>query len=660
MHLLNLGILAHVDAGKTSLTERLLHTVGIIDEIGSVDDGSTQTDSLALERQRGITIKSAVVSFAIDDVTVNLIDTPGHPDFIAEVERVLSVLDGAVLVISAVEGVQAQTRVLMRTLRRLRIPTLIFVNKIDRRGADPDRVLRSISERLTPAIVPMGRADALGTRDARATPHTGATAGMLDVLSARDDALLTSYVEDDTVSYGQLRAALAEQTRQTLVHPVFFGSAITGAGVGALTSGIKDLLPAAEGKAEGPVSGTVFKVERGPAGEKIAYARMFSGTVRTRDRLTFGDREEGKVTAISVFGHGSAARETSLAAGRIGKLWGLGGVRIGDTFGVSPNSDRGRHHFSPPTLETVVLPCRAEDKGALYLALTQLAEQDPLINLRQDETRQEISVSLYGEVQKEVIQATLADEFGLDVGFRETTTICVERPASSGVAVEFNGKDPNPFLATVGLRIDPAPVGSGVEFRLEVELGAMPYAFFKAVEDTVKETLGQGIHGWQVTDCTVTMTHSGYSPRQSHAHQGFDKSMSSTGADFRGLTPLVLMEALRQAGTQVYEPMHRFGLEAPADTLGALLPVLAKLRATPQTTETRGTSCLLEGAIPAAQVHELEQQLPGLTRGEGELESAFDHYAPVARGTVPERPRTDHNPLNRKEYLLNVTRRISG
>src|SRR5712692_1172048 len=160
---LNLGILAHVDAGKTTLTERLLYTAGVIDEIGSVDDGTTQTDSLALERQRGITVKSAVVAFAIDDVTVNLIDTPGHPDFIAEVERVLSVLDGAVLVISAVEGVQPQTRLLMRALQQLRIPTLLFVNKIDRPGASDERVLQTISERLTPAIVPVGSAHGLGT-----------------------------------------------------------------------------------------------------------------------------------------------------------------------------------------------------------------------------------------------------------------------------------------------------------------------------------------------------------------------------------------------------------------------------------------------------------------------------------------------------------------
>src|SRR5207302_8721199 len=155
MRTLNLGIVAHVDAGKTTLTERLLYAAGVIDEIGSVDKGTTQTDSLPLEQQRGITIKSAVVSFEIDDVNVNLIDTPGHPDFIAEVERVLSVLDGAVLVVSAVEGVQAQTRVLMRALQRLRIPVLFFVNKIDRGGASYERVLQGISEKLTPAIVPM-------------------------------------------------------------------------------------------------------------------------------------------------------------------------------------------------------------------------------------------------------------------------------------------------------------------------------------------------------------------------------------------------------------------------------------------------------------------------------------------------------------------------
>ncbi|MFF7315069.1 GTP-binding protein [Streptomyces sp. NPDC008137] len=656
MHVLNLGILAHVDAGKTSLTERLLHSAGVIDEIGSVDDGNTRTDTLALERRRGITIKSAVVSFPLTGVTVNLIDTPGHPDFIAEVERVLGVLDGVVLVVSAVEGVQAQTRVLMRTLQRLRIPTLLFVNKIDRRGARYEEVLRALSARLTPAIVPMGTATGLGTRRARFTPGLGSAA--LDVLAGHDDTLLSAYVEN-TVTDALLHASLTARTREALVHPVFFGSAATGAGVDALLTGIEELLPPADGDADGPVSGTVFKVERGPAGEKAAYARLFSGTLRTRDRIPFGtDGAEGRITAISVFGQGTDTRGDAVVAGQIARLWGLGDIRIGDAIGEPRKAYE--HFFAPPTLETVVVPGPDVSGGALHLALTQLAEQDPLIGLRHDERRQETSVSLYGEVQKEVIQATLAEEYGLGVTFRETTPLCVERLVGTGQAVEFNKKDANPFLATVGLRVDPAPVGSGVEFRLEVELGAMPYAFFKAVEDTVRETLDQGPHGWRIPDCVVTMTHSGYSPRQSHAHQGFDKSMSSTGADFRGLTPLVLVEALRRAGTRVHEPVHRFRVEAPADTLGALLPVLAALGAVPRTTETRGPGCVLAGTVPAARVHELEQRLPGLTRGEGELESVFDHYAPVTHGTVPRRPRTDHNPLNRKEYLLNVARRMAG
>jgi len=463
------------------------------------------------------------------------------------------------------------------------------------------------------------------------------------------------------MSHTTVRAALTTQTRHSLVHPVYFGSAITGAGVTSLVTGIKELLPPADGDPDGPLSGTVFKVERGPAGEKVAYARLFSGTLRTRDRVPVGPgevRSEGRITGISVFDHGTDVTQDAVTAGRIARLWGLTGIRIGDALGEPGKVYE--HHFAPPTLETVVVPGPGTDRRSLHVALTQLAEQDPLIGLRHDEVRQETSVSLYGEVQKEVVQATLADEFGLAVGFRETTAICIERPVGSGTAAEVIKKDANPFLATVGLRVDPAPIGSGIGFGLEVELGSMPYAFFKAVEDTVRETLGQGLHGWQVVDCTVTMTHCGYWARQSHAHQGFDKSMSSTGADFRGLTPLVLMEALSRAGTQVYEPLHRFRVEAPADTLGALLPVLAALRAVPETTVTRGAACVLEGAVPAGQVHGLSRRLPGLTRGEGEWESAFDHYAPITYGTVPERPRTDHNPLNRKGYLLNVTRRVGS
>ncbi|MFI5662358.1 GTP-binding protein [Streptomyces sp. NPDC051684] len=661
MALLNLGILAHVDAGKTSLTERLLHTAGVIDELGRVDDGSTRTDSLDLERRRGITIKSAVVSFPVDGTNVNLVDTPGHPDFIAEVERVLGVLDGAVLVVSAVEGVQAQTRVLMRTLRRLRIPTVVFVNKVDRAGARESALLDDLRRKLTPAVIPMNTVPhGLGGRDAHCVPYaaedTAHRARLVDVLSARDDALLEAYVKDEeSVTYGRLFDALADQTACTEAHPVYFGSAMTGAGVDALMDGITRLLPPADEAPQLPLSARVFKVERGPAGEKIAYARVFTGALRVRERLALPGGGEERVTSVRVFADGADAPRTEAGPGQVARLWGLGGVRVGDDLGER-HVPVGEHHFAPPTLETVVDPDRPGRRGALLAALTQLAEQDPLIGLRQDDIRQEIFLSLYGEVQKEVVQVTLAEEFGLDVTFRESTPLCVERPTGSGAAAEAMKDEANPFLATIGLRVDPAPVGSGIAFRLGIELGSLPLAFIKAVEDSVHRTLRQGLLGWQVTDCTVTLTRSGYAPRQSHAHAIFDKSMSSTGADFRGLTPLVLMSALARAGTAVCEPMHRFRLDIPAELYGAVLPVLTRLRAVPTGQRTGGGPwTTVDGLIPAARVRALEQQLPSLTRGEGVLEASFDHYAPV-HADAPRRSRTDDDPLHRKEYLLRVVR----
>lgn len=661
MHSLNLGILAHVDAGKTSLTERLLYTAGVIDQIGSVDAGNAKTDTLALEQQRGISIRSAVVSFEIAGRSVNLIDTPGHPDFIAEVERVLSVLDGAVLVISAVEGVQAQTRILMHTLQRLGIPTVIFVNKIDRAGARDHGLLADITRRLTPDIIAMGGVDQIGTADVSFTLHHADdeqfTANLIDLIANHDEAFLERYVIDpEAITYADLCTQLATQTQRARVHPVYFGSAITGAGVDALMDGIAQNLPVTSGEDDGPVSATIFKIERGPAGEKLAYARIFSGTISARDKLPLPNECEAKVTGISVFERGETVQRTSGTAGQIAILRGLDAVQVGDVIG-EPRSGARQHHFGPPTLETGVVPCQESQRGHLFVALSQLAEQDPLINVRRAGDQGAIFVSLYGEVQKEVIQQTLASDYDIDVDFLETTTIYIERPVGVGEALEVINQDPNPFLATIGLRIEPAPVDSGMTFQLGVELGSMPLAFFVAVEESVRETLQQGIHGWQVTDCLVTMTHSGYWARQSTAHGGFDKSMSSTARDFRQLTPLVLMFALKQAMVEVCEPVHAFELELPIDCYGAAVAALTKLRAIPLNSIMREKTAVIEGEIPAEQVHMMRQLLPGIARGEGLFESSFDRYQPVS-GEPPCRPRTDNNPLNRKEYLLHTLRRV--
>jgi ribosomal protection tetracycline resistance protein len=641
---LNLGILAHVDAGKTTLTERLLYEAGVIAELGSVDAGTTQTDSLALEQQRGITIRSAVASFALNDVHVNLIDTPGHPDFIAEVERVLSVLDGAVLVISGVEGVQPQTRILMRALQRLRIPTLVFVNKIDRPGADDERVLQAISERLTPAVVPMGTARALGTRAATFTLSTAENtmfrARLAEALAERDEKIMAAYVDDEAkLPYDLLRDGLATQTKRVLLHPVFFGSAVTGAGVEQLMTGIGELLPASAGDPDGPVSGTVFKIERGEGGEKIAYVRMFSGTVHTRDRLRFGRDLEGKVTAITVFERGPAAQRPSVSAGAVAKLWGLSEIQVGDRIGET-GTDASDQQFAPPTLESVVVAGQSDDRARLRVALAQLVEQDPLINVRQDDTRQELSVSLYGEVQKEVIQATLANEFGLEVTFRETTPIYIERPIRTGDAIKILNAESNPFLATIGLRIDPAPNDSGIDFRLQVDPRTVPLYIYKTLagfsermDQYVCDALRKGLFGWQVTDCVVTMTRCTYSvPDGPPSRRG----PLSTAADFRKLTPLVVMQALEHAGTVVCEPIVRVSVEIPAGVIGSVMAALARLEAAVETPSLRGTLSMIETMLPAARAQDLQQQLPGLTGGEGVLDSTFAGYQPVS-GDQPTR-----------------------
>lgn len=624
MKTVNMGILAHVDAGKTSLTERLLFDAGVLDELGSVDGGTTQTDSMDLERSRGITIRSAVVSFTVGDLTVNLIDTPGHSDFIAEVERALTVLDGAVLVISAVEGVQVQTRILMRTLARAKIPTLIFVNKIDRMGARYEDLLDSIAAKLTPAAVAMASVSERGTKQARVHPFAFEDGqfrkSLAESLADNDDTFLAHYLTaDGQVSAGRCRRELVEQTGKALVTPVFFGSAMTGEGVGDLVAGIRELLPSPDNTGAG-LRGSVFKIDRGASGEKVAYARLFSGSLGLREYVSFyrkAEERQAKVTGLRVFEQGKSVPAARVGAGLIARIQGLDGVRIGDQLG-SPRDEADEPFFPPPTFETVVRPRDRADEVPLYAALQMLAEQDPFIRTRMDELSREISVSLYGEVQKEVVKAQLESDFGLDVVFEETQVRYVEKPCGTGEALEVMSNGGNRIPATVGLRIEPAESGSGVRYRLGVELGGLPRAFHTAIEQSVRLALEHGNLGWEVTDCLVTLTHTGY------------YSPITTAGDFRALTPIVLGQALERAGTRVFEPVDSFELDVPPDTIAAVCAKLGEAGATVRVGGSR-----LEGVIPAKGVHAFERQLPGLTQGEGVFLARFQGFR--ATGVRPVR-----------------------
>lgn len=602
---LNIGILAHVDAGKTSLTERLLFDHGAIDRMGSVDAGDTRTDDGGIERRRGITIRSAVAAFTVGDTQVNLIDTPGHSDFVAEVERALEVLDGAVLLLSAVEGVQARTRVLMRTLRRLRLPTLVFVNKIDRAGARTDDLLTDVRRLLTPHVAPLTRVTGAGTAGARVTRRTP-DEGTAEALAEVDPDILAALVDGPEPTAGDLAAALAARTADGSFHPLYHGSALGGQGVAELVEGLVGLVPAAAPATAGPAapSGTVFAVRPGPGGERTAYLRLYDGEVRPRRRLTFLRRESdgrttevpGRVTRLDVVGGAG-----TLTAGNIAALTVSGGLRVGDRLGGL--TDRAPQ-FAPPTLQTVVRARHTEQAAPLRSALLALADQDPLLHARPADSGA-TALLLYGEVQMEVLAATLAEDFGIEAEFAPGRVRFLERPAGTGEAVEeMPWLDRTRYWATIGLRVEPGPRGSGAVFGYETELGALPRAFHQAVEETVHATLLTGLTGAAVTDYRVTLTRSGFS------------SPVSTAADFRGLTPIVLRRALRQAGTLLYEPYHAFEAEVPPDALAPVTAQLAALGADFTGTTGGDPAWLITGELPARRVREAELRLPGLTRGE--------------------------------------------
>jgi ribosomal protection tetracycline resistance protein len=577
---LNLGIFAHVDAGKTSLTERLLFDAGAIDRLGSVDSGSTTTDTLDLERRRGITIRGAVATFTIGALTVNLIDTPGHPDFIAEVERALRVLDGALLVVSAVEGVQAQTRVLLRTLRRMRVPTLVFVNKTDRAGADPDRVLRTI-----PDAIPMW-------------------ADHAEAIAERDERALAAFVVDRPAPPGTHERL----TAAARIMPAFRGSAISGEGVPELTRAIAALLPPAAGDPDGPLRATVFQIDA----DRSALVRVHTGTLRVRDRV--GDEQ---VTSID------DGRLDAVAAGGIGRIRGLRSARIGDDLGDDlGDGEREAAVFPPPTQESTIRPADPSRRTDLHRALTTLSDRDPLIGLRLDPGSGELSVSLYGDVQKEVIRDTLAEEFGIGVRFGQTVTLPRETPAGSARVGVGIGEKGNLHMAGLEMIVEP---GRGIDVRLAAPVEHVPTylyrsagAFRDAIDGHVREALSRGgPHGWDVDDIRITITDCGYA------------APATTAADFRRLVPGLLRRALTDAGTIVREPVRQVTITCPGDTLAVVVGVATRCGVAIEGTELDDTLAVIRGTLPTRRLRELDHALPGLTRGEGIMEATAIGWRPT-------------------------------
>ncbi len=640
---INMGIVAHVDAGKTTITENLLYCSGAIKSVGRVDLGNTQTDSMELERKRGITIKSSTASFTWNDVKVNIVDTPGHVDFISEVERSLSILDGAIIVISGVEGIQSQTRILFNTLKQLNIPTIVFINKLDRVGANSNKVLEEIKKNMSNKVVKLQEAYNEGSKDVyiKNLFDSGMiNDNVIDVLSDLDEGFLEKYISGMEIKKEELHEKFVSYAKEGSLYPVFCGAAAIGLGIEDLLDGICSYFPCANGDSEDDLSGVVFKIERTNTNEKKVYVRLFKGKISVRDKIQIPNKEAAeKVKKINSLEDGKVLEVQRIEAGDIGILYGLASFQVGDIIGISNNKVKNIS-MAKPTLKTTISAIDKEKNTELFRALTFLSEEDPLLQLEMNDLDKEIHVNLFGEVQMEILSSIIDDFYGIKVEFSNVQTIYKEAPKGVGTAIMHMNEGLNPFYATVGLKIEPLGRGEGLKYISNVSVGSLPKSFQNAIEEAVIKTSKQGLFGWEVTDVKVTLI------------CGEFFSPVSTPADFRNVTPMIFMEALFEAQTVLLEPLHEFELRIPQNVLSKAIWDLETMRATFDNPVVIEDEFSIKGLIPVENSKEYKMKIASYTQGKGMFITKVYGYKEVPADFKKARQKTTYDPLNKKEYIL--------
>ncbi|MDF2960220.1 MAG: GTP-binding protein [Paenibacillus sp.] len=657
MKLRNIGIVAHVDAGKTTTTEHMLFESGRIRSLGRVDTGTAQTDWLDVERERGISVKAATATFEWKGCTVNLIDTPGHVDFSSEVERSLRVLDGAVLMVSAVEGVQAHTETLWNALRTLHIPTLIVINKMDRTGASIERVLNEIRTVLTPDAVPVqlfpGIEDSFtGVEslwvhpeeeggEARPAADQTRFEPVLERLAEHDEQLLQQYIEGNRVSSIVLYEQLCILTRQAKVFPVLFTAASKGIGITELMDAVVAYLPPPSGSADDPLSGVVFKLERDKTMGKIALVRLYGGRIQNRDMLRNTTQElDEKVTQIRKIHAGHHEDVGVLHAGDIAAVCGLSRARIGDVIG-SPASVPPGHRLTVPLLTVQVQPAGAADYPQLVAALQELADEDPLLDLQWHQQEHELHIKIMGPIQLEVLTHQLYSRFGLRAEFGPPSVIYKETPSGAGYGYVAYTM-PKPCWAILRFHIEPGERGSGLQYASVVKPEDLLYSFQNEVARRVPEALEQGLLGWEVTDLKITLIEGQHHVWHTHP------------MDFVLATPMGIMDGLANTKTTLLEPYLSFRITAPEEVSGKVLNELNLMRAVFDYPVIAGERFTVEGTVPVASSLEFPVKLSTLTGGRGTFTTRFDSYRECPPGVEAVRARRGVNPLDTSKYILSM------
>jgi ribosomal protection tetracycline resistance protein len=608
MKIINIGILAHVDAGKTTVTEGLLYRSGVINKIGRVDNGTTITDSMELERDRGITIRASTVSFNYNYTKVNIIDTPGHMDFIAEVERTLRVLDGAVLVISAKEGIQIQTKIIFNTLVKLNIPTLIFINKIDRKGVCLDEIYTQIQEKLTSNLAIMqsvrikdkGDFELININDDKVIQNQ-ISEKLLDI----NDNLAGKYINGYLITENEYYNVFLDEINNCNLYPVFHGSALKNIGIDELLFAITSYLPIKNDNTVDNLSAYVYKIDRGEESRKLTYLRIFSGNIKTRQDVPINDTGETiKIKNLESIINGEIVRVDQVNSGDIAIIPNVNSLKIGDFIGEKYDEALDIK-IAQPALRASIKPCNLSERGKLIRALFELTEEDPFLDCEINEDTEEIMLKLFGNIQMEVIESLLKNRYKIDAKFGELKTIYKERPKKNSKAVIHIEIPPNPYWASIGLSIEPLPIGSGLLYETKVSYGYLNNSFQYAVKDAVKRACKEGLYGWGVTDIKVTFVY------------GLYYSPVSTPSDFRNLTPYVFWEALRKSGTEILEPYLKYIVQVPNDLCGRVMSDLEKMRASISDIIAKGEEITLTGKIPVDTSKFYQAELLSYSNGKG-------------------------------------------
>ena len=579
---ITLGLVAHVDSGKTTLTEAMLVGAGALRQAGRVDHGDAFLDTHALERSRGITIFAKEARLTLPHTELTLLDTPGHADFGAEMERTLSVLDYALLIISGTDGVQAHTETLWRLLERYRLPVFIFINKMDRPGADRDGILENLQQKLSPACLPADAEE--------------------ETLALCNEGLMQEYLEGGTLTAECLAAAVARREW----FPCFWGAALRQEGITGLLEGLDRLtLPPAYLP---DFAARVYKISTDPQGNRLTHLKVTGGTLRVRMPLPNGE----KITQIRLYNGAKYQTAEEISAGTVAAVTGLTRTRAGEGLGAAREE-------APPLLEPViscrvVLPEGADPRTALA-QLRQLAQEDPQLRPEWEEQKREIRVRLMGEIQREILQSVAMERFGLAIGFEEGSILYKETIAAP---VEGIGHyEPLRHYAEVHLLMEPLPPGSGLQFACGCPTDRLDLNWQRLILTHLAEKTHKGVlTGAPITDMKITLIAGRAHPKHTE------------GGDFREATYRAVRQGLRMAKSILLEPQCRFTLTVPAEQLGRALNDLQQREAETEPPELLPETATLRGTAALSMLRDYPAEVVRYTHGRGHLTWEPDGYAP--------------------------------